>query len=168
MTKRELKHTQYLCLCVPTGTAQCIRSGAKCPTQWKRSKPGGVKQVVWCLCLSAGPPKPEAEDQTCDEAEKWEYRPKTGDAQEQHRLLSKPHTHVLSCAQLPVLNPPFFSGCVCVFVGDIKALVPGEPAEEWSGAAKVKAPWCSSPQVWSQQSFPTQQGEQAEWNKWTS
>lgn len=39
-------------------------------------------------------------------------------------------TTSLSSAQLPALHPRLISGCVCAFVGDIKAPVSGEPAEK--------------------------------------
>lgn len=157
--------TLSMFMCLPTGTAQRLCSRAKGATQWKWSKPGGVEQVVGCLRSPAGPPEPEAEDQTCDEAERWEYLPKTGE----NRSATLPAfgtTHIVFL-ELQCLH--FINGFLfCVCVGGFQASVPGKPAEEWFGGAQVDAPWCSSPQVWSQQSFPTRQGEQANWNKWTS
>lgn len=80
------------------------------------------------------------------------------------RLLSVPLDFGrTTCFSYTTLSfPPLFSIPRCVrFVGDIKAPVPGEQAEEWFGAGVVEASWSSPSQVRSQQSVPAQQGERS-------
>lgn len=118
---------------VLTGTAQRIRSGAKRAAQRERGQPGGAEQVVSSLRAPTGPPEPEAEDQARDEIEGREQCFETGEAFIS-LYASASHTGFLTLTeQLFSLIPPFLfssSSPWSVFVGDIKATVPGEQAEK--------------------------------------